>query len=103
RVRQRARPSRRDGADAGVVRGVRCVARPLVWNRSGLDARVRFVRSGGHGPAYLLLVPGEDRGRRGGETVDAHPEVEREIATDLVKRAMMVAPVVVLVAGLIDG
>jgi len=35
--------------------------------------------------------------------VDAQPEVEREIATDLVKRAAMISPVVVLVAGLIDG
>ena len=35
--------------------------------------------------------------------MDAQPEVEREIANDLVKRAAMIAPVVVLVAGLIDG
>jgi hypothetical protein len=35
--------------------------------------------------------------------VDAQPEVEREIATDLVKRAAMISPVVVLVAGLISG
>ena len=35
--------------------------------------------------------------------MDAQPEVEREIATDLVKRAAMISPVVVLVAGLIDG
>ena len=35
--------------------------------------------------------------------MDAQPEVEREIATDLVKRAAMISPVVVLVAGLISG
>ena len=35
--------------------------------------------------------------------MDAQPEVEREIATDLVKRAAMISPVVViLVAGLIE-
>ena len=35
--------------------------------------------------------------------MDAQPEVEREIATDLVKRAAMISPVVILVAGLVSG
>jgi hypothetical protein len=33
----------------------------------------------------------------------AQPQVEREIALDLVRHGLMVAPVVVLVAGLIRG
>jgi hypothetical protein len=35
--------------------------------------------------------------------VDANPAVEREIALDLVRRGLIVAPVVLLVAGLITG
>jgi hypothetical protein len=35
--------------------------------------------------------------------VDTTPAVERDIAVDLVKRGLLVAPVVVLVAGLIRG
>jgi hypothetical protein len=35
--------------------------------------------------------------------VDAIPAVERDIALDLVKRGLLVSPVVVLVAGLISG
>ena len=35
--------------------------------------------------------------------MDAQPEVEREIASDLVKRAAMISPVIVIVAALIGG
>jgi hypothetical protein len=35
--------------------------------------------------------------------VDAQPQVERDIALDLVKHGLLLAPVVVLVAGLVSG
>lgn len=35
--------------------------------------------------------------------MDAQPQVERDIALDLVKHGLLIAPVVVLVAGLVSG
>jgi len=35
--------------------------------------------------------------------VEAHPQVERDIALDLVKHGLLIAPVVILVAGLVSG
>jgi len=35
--------------------------------------------------------------------VEAQPEVERDIALDLVKHGLLIAPVVILVAGLVSG
>jgi hypothetical protein len=35
--------------------------------------------------------------------VDAQPQVERDIALDLVKHGLLLAPVVILVAGLVSG
>ena len=35
--------------------------------------------------------------------MDAQPEVERDIALDIVKRGLIVAPILVLVAGLVSG
>ena len=35
--------------------------------------------------------------------MDAEPQVERDIALDLVKHGLLLAPVVVLVAGIVSG
>src|SRR5207249_2166389 len=57
--------------------------------------------------ARLLHLSRPDRARRGGEAVAAQepvaPLVEREVALDIVRRGLMVAPVVVAGAGLIRG